>query len=39
MSCCVPRTLGFDGTDAGEMFKEIDKDGSGEVSYPEFEFW
>mmetsp|Transcript_23288 Transcript_23288/g.59529 ORF Transcript_23288/g.59529 Transcript_23288/m.59529 type:complete len:329 (-) Transcript_23288:462-1448(-) len=31
--------IGFDEAEAASMFKEIDKDGSGEVSYQEFEFW
>lgn len=30
---------GFDMEEAAAMFKEIDRDGSGECSYEEFEFW
>jgi Ca2+-binding EF-hand superfamily protein len=30
---------GFDEEETAQMFREIDRDGSGEVSYKEFEYW
>lgn len=35
----LPARAGFEPEECASMFQEIDRDGSGEVSFQEFEAW